>query len=117
MTELPAPPSERVSDTLRLSLREIVRECGLKQAFIADRVGVTEKHLSQLLLGRVTLTVDWVQRIVDVCRQPLRLDFTPAEWVADVVTWRERAEAAEAKIAAYEVVHGHADNEETRDGQ
>jgi transcriptional regulator with XRE-family HTH domain len=89
--------AEPASDTLRSSVRDLVRESGLKQSFIADRIGITDKHLSQLLLGRSTLTVDWVQAIVDVCRVPLRLDIEPAVWVEDVTTWRECAEQAEAE--------------------
>lgn len=89
--------AESQSEALRTTVRELVRESGLKQAFIAERIGITEKHMSQMLLGKAALTVDWAQRIVDVCRVPLRLNIEPAEWVEDVVTWRQRATEAMAK--------------------
>lgn len=85
-------------EALRKSVRCMIRESGLKQSFIAKRLGITEKHLSQLLRSKVQFTIDWAERIVDVCRQPLRLDIEPRDWVQDVVTYRKRAEQLEVEI-------------------
>lgn len=85
------------SEILRESVCELIAQSGLKQIFIAHRIGITEKHLSHLLTGKVAMTINWAEKIVDVCRKPLRIDLEPRDWAADVVTWRQRAEAAEAE--------------------
>lgn len=103
----PAPPSTDagtdagatpVAENLRMSVREMVHDSGLKQVFIAERLGITPKHLSQLLHGSVVMTVDWAVKIADVCMRPLRLNIEPTGWAVDVVTWRETAERSAATV-------------------
>lgn len=40
------------SEVLRTSIRQMIRDSGLKQVFIAERLGITPKHMSQLVLGK-----------------------------------------------------------------
>lgn len=92
-------------EILRAAVRQLIADSGLKQTWIADKLGITEKHLSSVLTGRTGLGIDLVHRIVSVCHVPLNLVLEPQEWVEDVVTWRERAETAEKIIADLEFLH------------
>jgi plasmid maintenance system antidote protein VapI len=67
------------SDTLRAQIQAAVKASGLKQIWIAERLGVSQKHLSQMLLGRVVLTLDWAQRIASVCGHRVTVTVAPVE--------------------------------------
>lgn len=58
-------------------VRVAVRESGLKQKWIADRLHVPEKHLSQLLTGRVVMTPEWAERILALCGMELVVTVRP----------------------------------------
>lgn len=55
------------SETLRAQIQATVKASGLKQIWIARQIGISQKYLSQMLLGRVVMTLDWAQRIAAVC--------------------------------------------------
>ncbi|MFF7190549.1 transcriptional regulator [Streptomyces sp. NPDC008222] len=62
-------------------VRGAVRESGLKQKWIADRLHVSEKHLSQLLTGRVAMTPEWAERILGLCGMELVVSVRPRSGV------------------------------------
>jgi plasmid maintenance system antidote protein VapI len=62
---------------LREQVRAAVRDSGLKQKWIADRLHVSEKHLSQLLTGRVDMTLEWAERILALCGMELVISVQP----------------------------------------
>ena len=64
-------------DDLRTQVRAALKASGLKQAAIAARLGVTEKHLSQMLTGRVRLPVRWADAILAECGSALRFTVEP----------------------------------------
>lgn len=63
--------------TLRLQLRAAIKASGLKQTWIAEQLGISQKHLSQLLTGRVALTIDWAEQIARLCNHRLTVTLTP----------------------------------------
>lgn len=66
-----------MTDDLRTRVRAAVKASGVKQAAIAARLGVSEKHLSQMLTGRVRLTVPWADKILAECGSELRFTIHP----------------------------------------
>lgn len=52
-------------------LRAIIRQRGLKQRVVAERAGMTDKELSDLLRGRRTFRAEY---IAPICKA---LDITP----------------------------------------
>jgi transcriptional regulator with XRE-family HTH domain len=54
-------------EQLRTQVRAALKASGRKQIWIAEKLGISPKHLSQMLTGRVSLTVDWAQRIAELC--------------------------------------------------
>lgn len=54
-------------EQLRTQVRAALKACGLKQIWIADKLGISQKHLSQILTGRVSLTLDWAEKILTLC--------------------------------------------------
>ena len=52
---------------LRTCVREMIKERAITQRDLAARIGTSQKHLSQLLTGKCTLSLAWVDRIADAC--------------------------------------------------
>lgn len=69
---------EAASAILRDQIRDALKASGLKQIWVAEQLGISQKHLSQMLTGRVTLTLDWAQRIASLCRHRVTTTVTPA---------------------------------------
>lgn len=53
------------------NVRNTIKQKGLKQRYVAQRIGVSEKTFSAMLTGRQNILVDDVEKICDV------LDVTP----------------------------------------
>jgi plasmid maintenance system antidote protein VapI len=66
--------TEYTSETLRELLVAALKASGRKQVWIAEQLHISQKHLSQLLTGRVELTLGWAQRIAVLCDH--RVDIT-----------------------------------------
>ena len=58
---------EPLAAGLALAVENVLRRSGLKQYAVADQLGITHKHLSQLLRGHIRMTVDVADRILRVC--------------------------------------------------
>lgn len=55
-------------------LKEKIKESGLKQNFIAQKVGIGESHLTMMLSGKATMPED-VRNKIDILLKPyLSLD-------------------------------------------
>ena len=63
----PSPFRPDAEEQLRTQVRAALKASGRKQIWIAEKLGISPKHLSQMLTGRVSLTVDWAQRIAELC--------------------------------------------------
>jgi hypothetical protein len=75
--ELRAVTARRAAEALRLQVRAALREAKVSQASAAAQLGITEKHLSQMLTGRVKLGLDWAEQLLGLCGQALALDPRP----------------------------------------
>lgn len=52
---------------LRVQVRAALDIAGISQAEACRQLGLSTKHMSQMLTGQATLTLDWAERIVDLC--------------------------------------------------
>lgn len=64
-------------DILRALVRAGLRNAGLSQAEAARRLGVSTKHLCQMLTGRAVLTLGWAEDLLSLCGLRLTLDVAP----------------------------------------
>ncbi|NUS82714.1 MAG: hypothetical protein HOY75_08170 [Streptomyces sp.] len=76
LSRVPASgPAVRTS--LLVQVQSAVRESGLKQKWIAQQLHIGEKHLSQVLNGRVSMTLEWAERILGLCGMELVVTVRP----------------------------------------
>lgn len=54
-------------DCLRQQVRSALGYAGISQAEAARQLGLSTKHMSQMLTGRATLTLGWAERIAALC--------------------------------------------------
>ncbi|WP_187283750.1 helix-turn-helix transcriptional regulator [Streptomyces sp. adm13(2018)] len=52
---------------LRTQLKAALQHAGLSQAQVARELGLSTKHMSQMLTGRAPLTITWASRIAALC--------------------------------------------------
>ena len=52
---------------LRTQVRAALKASGRKQVWIADKLDISTKYLSQMLTGRVSLPLGWAQQIAALC--------------------------------------------------
>ncbi len=52
---------------LRTQVRAALDTAGISQAEACRQLGISTKHLNQMLTGKATLTLDWAERIVELC--------------------------------------------------
>jgi plasmid maintenance system antidote protein VapI len=76
--------AEFTSEMLRELLRAALKESGRKQVWIADQLHISQKHLSQMLTGRVELTLGWAQRIAVLCDHRIDIHVVPLPDTADL---------------------------------
>jgi transcriptional regulator with XRE-family HTH domain len=65
--------SPTATDTLRAQVRTALRAAGISQHAAADRLGLSEKHLSQMLTGKVRLSLEWAEQLLGLCGQSLTI--------------------------------------------
>jgi plasmid maintenance system antidote protein VapI len=76
--------TDDLPETLRELLRAAVKDSGRKQTWIADQLHVSAKHLSQMLTGRVDLTLGWAQRIAVLCDHRIDISVVSLPSAADL---------------------------------
>ncbi|MGW3383307.1 helix-turn-helix domain-containing protein [Streptomyces albogriseolus] len=54
-------------DSLRKQVRASLKSARISQASVARELGVSTKHLCQMLTGRAPLSLEWAERIVALC--------------------------------------------------
>lgn len=64
---------------LRQSVRLMLGQRRISQRQLAIRLHTTQKHISQMLNGHTGMSLDWAEKIADVCDYDVRLVFTPRE--------------------------------------
>ena len=69
---------ERSTQAVLLSeVQRVVKASGLKQKWLAARLSISEKHLSQLMTGKVQMTLDWAEQILGLCQHELVVSVRP----------------------------------------
>lgn len=76
MTQLPAGTNE-ADEELRKALRHALKAAGIRQAHAAQALGITPKHISQMLTGKCGLSLHWAQQIAAITGH--RIDLVPAD--------------------------------------
>lgn len=66
-------------EQLRTQTRAAVRRSGISQAEICRQLGVSTKHLSQMLTGQVPLTLMWAEGILALIGMQLTITVLPEE--------------------------------------
>lgn len=64
-------------DAVELLVRELRERHGLSQAALAYRAGTNQQAISRIEQGRVSPTIDMLQRLMAVCGEELLLDARP----------------------------------------
>lgn len=54
-------------ESLRVQVRAALDATGTSQRYVAEDLGVSTKHLCQMLTGGAPLTLGWAERILAVC--------------------------------------------------
>lgn len=60
-----------LQDGLRSLLAGELQAAGLSQAEAARRLGITAKHMNQMLTGRAPLSLAWADDIAELCGREL----------------------------------------------
>lgn len=60
-------------DELRTLVKDALRAAEMSQAEACRRLGVSTKHLNQMLKGRVPLSLAWAERILATTGRDLRI--------------------------------------------
>jgi plasmid maintenance system antidote protein VapI len=76
--------ADYTSETLREQLAAALKASGRKQIWIAEQLHISQKHLSQMLTGRVELTLGWAQRIAVLCDHRIDIRVAPLPGTADL---------------------------------
>ena len=61
MSDVPA------EEQLRTLVRSALEAAGLSQAEAARQLGLSTKHLCQMLTGHATLTLTWAEGLIGLC--------------------------------------------------
>ncbi len=59
--------SGAAEESLRRQVRAALEAARMSQAEAARELGVSTKHLCQMLTGRAPLSLEWAERIVALC--------------------------------------------------
>ena len=62
-----------VADSLRIAVRTALHDAGISQAEASRRLGLSTKHMSQMLTGRTTLSLDRAEQILALCGKRLSI--------------------------------------------
>lgn len=63
--------SADLEEALRFEVKECLLDADLSQADVARALGLSTKHVSQMLTGRATLSLYWADEIVKLCDREL----------------------------------------------
>lgn len=66
-------------EQLRTQTRIAVQQSGISQAEICRQLGVSTKHLSQMLTGQAPLTLMWAEGILALIGMQLTITVQPEE--------------------------------------
>lgn len=64
-------------EQLRAHVRGALIRAGISQAEACRQLGLSTKHMSQMLTGRVPLSLTWAEGIIGLCGLDLVIDVRP----------------------------------------
>lgn len=70
---------EPADDQLRAHIRASLATARISQAEAARQLGLSGKHLSQMLTGRATLSLTWAEGLLGLCGMRLVIGVQPDE--------------------------------------
>lgn len=62
-----------IQDSLRAQVKAALDAASLSQAEASRRLGLSTKHMNQMLTGKATLTLGWAEKILALCGQRLEI--------------------------------------------
>jgi plasmid maintenance system antidote protein VapI len=62
-----------LADAMRDELRACIARAGISQAEVSRHLGITTKHMSQMLTGKAPISLDMAQDIAVVCGREIRI--------------------------------------------
>jgi plasmid maintenance system antidote protein VapI len=62
-----------VEESLRQQVRAALASSRISQAAVARELGVSTKHLCQMLTGRAPLSLEWAEKIVELCEMRIEV--------------------------------------------
>lgn len=65
-------------DSMRAQVKAAIDAAGLTDANLANHLGLSAKHVGQMLTGQATLTIGWAEKILSLCGQRLEIRAVPA---------------------------------------
>lgn len=65
--------SPGIQDSLRSQVKAALEVAGISQAEAARTLGMSAKHMSQMLTGKASLTLGWAEKILALCGQRLEI--------------------------------------------
>jgi transcriptional regulator with XRE-family HTH domain len=60
-------------EQLVADVKAAIRDSGTRQVWVAERLGISAKHLSQMLGGKAVMNIDWAEQILRLCGMRLAL--------------------------------------------
>lgn len=69
--------TDLAEDQLRTHVRAALEAAGISQAEACRQLGLSTKHLNQMLTGRATLTLTWAEGLLGLCGQNLVIGTRP----------------------------------------
>lgn len=65
-----------------LKIRELIKKKGIKNSFLAEKLNISEKTISNYLTGRTKLDIYTIERIAEILEVPVGYFFSEADPVA-----------------------------------
>jgi uncharacterized protein (DUF433 family)/plasmid maintenance system antidote protein VapI len=97
-----APAVGDLQDALREEVKAALQAAGLTQAQVARSLDVSPKHVNQMLSGKAVLTLEWAERIADLCGRQVRVSITRTQYNRRFREALARAAELEQRVAALE---------------
>ncbi|MEV6737909.1 helix-turn-helix transcriptional regulator [Streptomyces sp. NPDC051104] len=68
---------QTAEDQLRAHVRRALATHRVSQAEACRQLGLSQKHLSQMLTGKAPLTLTWAEGLLGLCQMSLVIDTRP----------------------------------------
>ena len=66
-----------------MTVKELIQQCGYKQNYVADCIGISETSLCHKMKGRRRFSDAEIERLAATLEMPLRIVRRAAEWTRE----------------------------------